>query len=234
MFLIDILANLLFARLARKFGLKMNVFNKNLPSEFTRLVHMVEDCSDLTVFSEKTFPAVIWSRQLSPKTQSWIDKIDPNLLPNARKVLHKSAIKETLEHIFNNARITKSDQLDWLLKDITKLGEVFSNLMQVDFLRLRLDVVSTNSCRKFHVDTVTGRLICTYRGEGTQCGISRGENEPVDIFSVPTGSPVLLSGLLSSKENGLELLHRSPPIEGTGVKRFVLVFDPIIDPENEG
>ena len=106
--------------------------------------------------------------------------------------------------------------------------------MQVDFLRLRLDVVSTNSCRKFHVDSVTGRLICTYRGEGTQCGISRDENEPVDIFSVPTGSPVLLSGLLSSKENGLELLHRSPPIEGTGVKRFVLVFDPIIDPENEG
>ena len=103
MFLIDILANLPFARLARKFGLKMNVFNKNLPSEFTRLVHMVEDSSDLTVFSEKTFPAVIWSRQLSPKTQSWIDKIDPNLLPNARKVLHKSAIKETLEHIFNNA-----------------------------------------------------------------------------------------------------------------------------------
>ena len=195
---------------------------------------MVEDPSDLTVFSEKTYPAVIWSRQVLPKIQNWIDQIDPNLLPNVRKVLHKTVIQETLEHVFNNTRIPQSNQLDWLLKDITKLGKVFSNLMQVDFLRLRLDVVSTNSCRKFHVDSVTGRLICTYRGEGTQYGISRDENEPVDIFSVPTGSPVLLSGLLSSKENGLELLHRSPPIEGTGVKRFVLVFDPIIDPENEG
>ena len=195
---------------------------------------MVEDPSDLTVFSEKTYPAVIWSRQVLPKIQNWIDQIDPNLLPNVRKVLQKSAIQETLEHVFNNTRIPQSNQLDWLLKDITKLGKVFSNLMQVDFLRLRLDVVSTNSCRKFHVDSVTGRLICTYRGEGTQYGISRDENEPVDIFSVPTGSPVLLSGILSSKENGLELLHRSPPIEGTGVKRFVLVFDPIIDPENEG
>ena len=212
----------------------MNVFNKNPHSDFTRLVHMVEDPSDLRVFSEKNYPAVIWSRQLLPEVQTWIDQIDPNLLPNSRKVLHKSAIQETLEDVFNNARTPQSDQLDWLLKDITKLGKVFSNLMQVDFLRLRLDVVSTNSCRKFHVDAVTGRLICTYRGEGTQCGISRDENEPIDIFSVPTGSPVLLSGLLSSKENGLELLHRSPPIEGTGVKRFVLVFDPIIDPENEG
>ena len=195
---------------------------------------MVEDPSQLTVFSEKNYPAVIWSRQILPDVQSWIDQIDPTLLPNSRKVVHKSDIQETLEDVFNNARIPQSDQLDWLLKDITKLSKVFSNLMQVDFLRLRLDVVSTNSCRKFHVDSVTGRLICTYRGEGTQCGISRDENEPVDIFSVPTGSPVLLSGLLSSKENGLELLHRSPPIEGTGVKRFVLVFDPIIDPENEG
>ena len=195
---------------------------------------MVEDPSQLTVFSEKNYPAVIWSRQILPDFQSWIDQIDPTLLPNSRKVLHKSVIQETLEDVFNNARIPQSDQLDWLLKDITQLGKVFSNLMQVDFLRLRLDVVSTNSCRKFHVDSVTGRLICTYRGEGTQYGISRDENEPVDIFSVPTGSPVLLSGLLSSKENGLELLHRSPPIEGTGVKRFVLVFDPIIDPENEG
>ncbi len=195
---------------------------------------MVEDPSDLTVFSEKTYPAVIWSRQVLAKTQNWIDQIDPNLLPNVRKVLHKTVIQETLEHVFNNTRIPQSNQLDWLLKDITKLGKVFSNLMQVDFLRLRLDVVSTNSCRKFHVDSVTGRLICTYRGEGTQCGISRDENEPVVIFSVPTGSPVLLSGSLSSKENGMELLHRSPPIEGTGVKRFVLVIDPIIDPENEG
>ena len=212
----------------------MNVFNKNPHSDFTRLVHTVEDPSDLRVFSEKNYPAVIWSRQILPDFQTWINQIDPNLLPNSRKVVHKRAIKETLEDVFNNARIPQSDQLDWLLKDITKLGKVFSNLMQVDFLRLRLDVVSTNSCRKFHVDAVTGRLICTYRGEGTQYGISRDENEPVDIFSVPTGSPVLLSGLLSSKENGLELLHRSPPIEGTGVKRFVLVFDPIIDPENEG
>ena len=195
---------------------------------------MVEDPSQLTVFSEKNYPAVIWSRQILPDVQSWIDQLDPTLLPNSRKIVHKSDIQETLEDVFNNARIPQSGQLDWLLKDITQLGKVFSNLMQVDFLRLRLDVVSTNSCRKFHVDSVAGRLICTYRGEGTQCGISRDENEPVDIFSVPTGSPVLLSGLLSSKENGLELLHRSPPIEGTGVRRFVLVFDPIIDPENEG
>ena len=174
----------------------MNVFNKNSHSDFTRLVHMVEDPSDLRVFSEKNYPAVIWSRQVLAKTQNWIDQIDPNLLPNVRKVLHKTVIQETLEHVFNNTRIPQSNQLDWLLKDITKLGKVFSNLMQVDFLRLRLDVVSTNSCRKFHVDAVTGRLICTYRGEGTQCGISRDENEPVDIFSVPTGSPVLLTGLL--------------------------------------
>jgi len=29
------------------------------------------------------------------------------------------------------------------------------------------------------------------------------------------------------------LLHRSPPIEGTGETRLVLVLDPVIDPEEE-
>ena len=36
-----------------------------------------------------------------------------------------------------------------------------------------------------------------------------------------------------TENNTIMILHRSPPIEGTGETRFVFVIDPIFDPENE-
>ena len=39
--------------------------------------------------------------------------------------------------------------------------------MQLARFELRLEVVRTDSCRKFHADYVTARLITTYAGEGT-------------------------------------------------------------------
>ena len=105
--------------------------------------------------------------------------------------------------------------------------------MSAPFLRLRLDVVTTNACPKFHIDAVTARLVCTYRGTGTQYGISTDGADPRRVFIVPTGSPILLRGTLWPEMPSSGLLHRSPPIEGTGETRLVLVLDPVLNPEEE-
>ena len=105
--------------------------------------------------------------------------------------------------------------------------------MNVDYIRLRMEVVSTNSCRKFHIDAVKSRLICTYRGLGTQYGMSMDGIDPKYFKTTPTSSPILLKGTLWIEENPKMILHRSPPIEGTGETRFVFVIDPIFDLENE-
>ena len=44
-------------------------------------------------------------------------------------------------------------------------------------------------------------------------------------------APILLRGTLWQERPRTGLLHRSPPIEGTGETRLVLVLDPIDDPE---
>ena len=110
---------------------------------------------------------------------------------------------------------------------------VFARLAPAPYLRLRFDVVTTNACRKFHVDFITARLICTYRGPGTQYGISADGSEPRRVFSVPTGAPILLRGKLWPERPNSGLLHRSPAIEGTGETRSVLVLDPISDLDDE-
>ena len=118
-----------------------------------------------------------------------------------------------------------------LVDDASALADNFAGLVPAPFLRLRFDVVTTNACRKFHIDAVRARLICTYRGTGTQYGISIDGAEPQRVFTAPTGAPILLRGTLWPERSKYGLLHRSPPIEGTGETRLALVLDPVFDPE---
>jgi hypothetical protein len=80
---------------------------------------------------------------------------------------------------------------------------------------------------------VTARLVCTFRGAGTQYGISADGAEPGRIFTVPTGAPIVLRGARWPERPRSGLLHRSHPIEGTDQTRLVLVLDPVDDPQEE-
>jgi hypothetical protein len=177
--------------------------------------------------------AAIWRRQPLTGFQSWIDGLDPDVLPNARVILRPEAVRDAASEVCNASGTPTSPERDRLVDDIAALADIFAGLMQARWLRLRLDVVTTNACRKFHIDAVTARLICTYRGTGTQYGISTDGAEPRRIFTVPTGAPIVLRGTRWPERPRSALLHRSPPIEGMGETRLVLVLDPVDDPEDE-
>ena len=82
------------------------------------------------------------------------------------------------------------------------------------------------------MDAIRARLICTNRGTGTQFGLSVAGAEPERIQTTPLGAPILLKGTLWPSDQGdTRLLHRSPPIEGTGETRLLLVLDPINNPQ---
>lgn len=49
------------------------------------------------------------------------------------------------------------------------------------------------------------------------------------IFTVPIGSPMIFRGSHWERQNNQGLLNRSPPIEGSGETRFVVVIDPIYE-----
>ena len=116
-----------------------------------------------------------------------------------------------------------------LIDDVAVLAQLFADVMRSPYLRVRLDVITTNACRKFHIDALTARLVCTYRGTGTQFGFSENGADPTDIETVPTGSPIVLRGTRWPETPSSGLRHRSPPIEGTGETRLVLVLDPITE-----
>ena len=189
--------------------------------------------SDLHAIHQPACAATIWQRDPLPRFQRWIDALPPEHLPRARMILRPEAVCDALLHIVEERGTPECSERDLLVEDASALATIFASVMDSGYIRLRLDVIDTNACRKFHIDAVTARLICTYRGTGTQYGLSDAGQDPAQIMTVPTGSPVILRGTRWPETPISRLLHRSPPIVGTGETRLLLVLDPVADPEEE-
>ncbi|WP_417599580.1 DUF1826 domain-containing protein [Pararhodobacter oceanensis] len=196
-------------------------------------VHRVATPEALSLIRRADCAGAIWERQPLPSFNRWIDDLAPDHLPKARMILPVVRVSEALQEITGACGTPKGPARDLLVDDISALAAIFAEIMRVDYLRLRLDVVRGNACRKFHIDAVTARLVCTYRGTGTQYGIANEGRDPDRISTVPRGSPIMLRGTRWPVTPELNLRHRSPPIEGSGETRLVLVLDPIIDPDEE-
>ena len=196
-------------------------------------VNVVDTPEGLSAIHRSGCAAAIWRRQALQSFQSWIDALEPEQLPKARVILRPVDVREATLQICEASATPDCAERTRLIDDVAALAEIFARLMRASYLRLRFDVVITNACRKFHIDAVTSRLVCTYRGTGTQYGVSTNGGQPRRVVTVPTGAPILLRGTLWPERPRAGLLHRSPPIEGTGETRLVLVLDPILDPECE-
>ena len=178
-------------------------------------------------------PAAIWARKPLANFQSWIDCLSSHHLPEGRVILRPDATSQAVLELCEIAQMPEAPERDVFVNDVSTLADLFSKTMDAPFLRLRLEAVKDNGCPKFHTDTLSARLVCTYRGRGTEYGFSVDGDEPRDIFQVPTGSPILMRGKLWPETPISGFKHRSPPIEGIGQTRLVLALDTVSNPDDE-
>lgn len=118
-----------------------------------------------------------------------------------------------------------------LVEDAVRLARLFCAAMDLAHFELRLEVVRTDSCRKFHADYVTARLITTYVGEGTDwletedaAQVAAG-GVPQRIHRLAPFDVGVFKGKLATDHPAI---HRSPPIAGSpGGVRLLLVLNPV-------
>lgn len=118
-----------------------------------------------------------------------------------------------------------------LAKDAALLARRFCAALDLACFELRLEVVRSDSCRKFHADYVTARLITTYVGEGTDwlsaedaARVAAGE-APQHIYRLAPFDVGVFKGKLATDTPAI---HRSPPIAGSpGGVRLLLVLNPV-------
>jgi len=192
------------------------------------------DIADLRPFAAPDCAAAVVARQVPRDVLDGLGSMDPAILPRGRVVVQPQGVGTVVAQLCDIAKMPKGAIREWLEADIATLAKAFAEMMDAQYLRVRLDVITTNACRRFHVDAISARLICTYRGTGTQYGLQVNHADPEAITTVPTGVPILLRGSLWPPKPASGLVHRSPPIEGTGETRLVLVIDAVNDPEGAG
>ena len=129
--------------------------------------------------------------------------------------------------------------------DIATLCALYADLFGLQGIGLRLRTLDKPMCPKFHVDSVTCRLVCTYGGIGTEWLVDSDVNRPK--LGVGSGSlsdaesglvlnanaiqvmPAYAIGLLKgsawegNEEHGA--VHRSPQETGASPRRLLLTLD---------
>ncbi len=112
------------------------------------------------------------------------------------------------------AGLIRADVFRWIdLAETAVPGSVYT---------LRIERVTDDACRRFHQDRTDLRIITTYAGRGTQW-VDTAEGEAPEVREMPPGAV----GLFLGQRDGAQarILHRSPPIAGTGEARLVVVLD---------
>lgn len=112
-----------------------------------------------------------------------------------------------------------------LSTDLGELMRAYAAITGQARLTVRLEVVDTDACRRFHADYVPLRLLCTYVGPGTQWHRC---DRPDEVEQLRTGDVAIFKGLDALDPPAL--LHRSPPIACTGERRLLLVLDRVRGP----
>lgn len=186
--------------------------------------------SELSAIEREGTSLVVWRRPPIERLVRLLDPLPPEALPHLRlEELPAAAIAAALEEALSS----RTKALAALLDDVAHLAKLYGSLTGRRTVRLRLERVTDNACRRFHADHVRLRLLCTYRGPGTEwiaasdvrlaADGALAEPEPAAIRRLGRFDVGLFKG--TAWRGGQPCFHRSPPVAGTGMARILLCID---------
>ena len=167
-------------------------------------------------------PAVnlaVWARTLDDRLLAELASLDLCCAQDLRL----TATPDELATALPPAMAAAGWQAPALTEDMVMLARRFAGVMACTSVDLRLDLVRGDACRKFHADFVPARLVTTYLGPGTDW-LPDGAADEAAARRLAAGAVGLFKGRTWPTQT--PIIHRSPPIAGTGQVRVVLVINP--------
>lgn len=179
-------------------------------------VALSADIDDLAAIRDPAITLAIWQR--SPLAVGSLGSFDPIQMTTA--VDRAGAMLA--------AAFALRPAAPWheaVVADAAALVARFAAIMDLSHVVIRLERVTGDACKYWHADYVAVRLICTYRGCGTEWIERSGQaSRQTDTpRTLDTGAVGLFKGRILAGDDAI--LHRSPPIAGTGEERLLLVLD---------
>jgi hypothetical protein len=171
---------------------------------------------------------VLWRRQVPSDLAALLDALPFDELPHLR---FEAIAADRVGEVLAAALGPRASKLAPLLADVADLARLYARATGSAPIRLRLEAIRDDACRRFHADQVRARLLCTYRGPATEWLAARdvrlaadgyvADPEPGAIRRLERFEVGLFAGALSPRS----CVHRSPPLSGSGRDRLLLVVD---------
>lgn len=182
-------------------------------------VRMTRDPGILETIVHDDVHLALWDRE-RPADLGWLDGLDWDRIDDLDLIIDTADVDRAISEELKGSGYPPGIGQRFLADEIGRLSSIFANLIGSDSLRIRLEVVETDACRKFHADMVDARLLTTLVGPGTQW--IRIEDSAV-VNEMRLGSVGIFKGRLLAEKPSI--LHRSPPIAGSGVTRLLLAIN---------
>ena len=178
-------------------------------------------------------PIAIMPQRFEPFIADALDAIPPDRLPDVRLSGTPASIGAALASELADAKIEPDWLVEWLQTNISFQLRLYGQLTRCNDLKLRLEPVRAAGCPRFHPDAVRYRLLCTYRGPGTEWidpkAVSDGGGglpiDPARICRLDRGAIAFMRGSKGATPERPALVHRSPRLEASGDPRLLLVID---------
>lgn len=199
--------------------------NAPFPLHATTCTAISDDALGLTRIFEPAIQLAQWRRAPDPEIAVWLEAQADRLGPGLRQTLSPGQSLDLSQLPAGTGR-------DALAEDVTLLAEMLGELLDAPTIGVRLEVIRQAMCPRLHVDRVGIRMLCTYRGPGTEWVedhfvdrrfLGAGSGGLADevsgllqpgqrIESIPSFTVALLKGSLWQGNAGRGIVHRSPAV----------------------
>ncbi|MFT5544084.1 MAG: hypothetical protein ACI97K_000285 [Glaciecola sp.] len=176
-----------------------------------------------------------WQRKLSKSVYDYSALLAEHQIKIVREISPEEVFCEL------NGLLPDSQDKHTFLEDVHLLSDMMCCIFDCKTVGLRLATLDHAMCPKFHTDKISGRLICTYMGEGTQWLPNSAKDyleslnqtkahckmeDEHEILSAKQGDVLLLKGDAWPNNDGKGAIHRSPPTS-LNQTRVLLTLDPM-------
>ena len=201
------------------------------PAAFGAGIGTCDAAEGLAAIGNPGMELVIWRRALPRRLQAWLERLDAACLPDLRVLVRPGDLRRAVEPHLDRCGMPPGDLRDLLLGDVDDLVSAFAGIIRSGLVDVRLERVSHDACWKFHRDYVEARLLTTYRGPATEwvqpidAGRALREQKsykgPLERLRVH--DVAIFKGNCTGPGSGI--VHRSPPVAGTGCTRLLLCLN---------
>jgi hypothetical protein len=172
----------------------------------------------------------VWRRRAPSDIVQALDALASADLPSGRVLVRRRHVEPAVAAMLESTRLAGASLERFLVEDIAMLAACFARAAASDLIDVRLEAITHDACWKFHRDRSRLRLITTYRGAGTQIVPHANVDKALQVQRAYLGPIVQLPAFAVALFKGDQadeggVLHRSPPIAGTGITRLVLCLD---------